>query len=296
MGLPNMESGGSYAFAKALLTRATGWAPRWLLRRLYPTQNLRESERMQRFSNEFSALRILIESVNQINTMHPGEVRLRGARPNRDLDQVVAGSFAKAAKSFYAINKLCSLGYGEDALILLRSNVNLMINLGYVLARDSPQRASDFTAHSVQVFIKYHNDTQRAVPTWCAEMDQNELNRRASRWARVTVKSRAKEVEGLYPYYAHLYTFYSSIEHSDGWALCRYLGRQGQGGPVIDIEPSDEIVATALRHNFLIMKSTLVLFCSHFGIAEPEIFARLDAVWQALATTADQIHPGSVGS
>ena len=44
-----------------------------------------------------------------------------------------------------AIERLCLLGYGEDAAVLLRSNVNLLANVAYIVTDEQPnERAAEY--------------------------------------------------------------------------------------------------------------------------------------------------------
>ncbi len=81
-------------------------------------------------------------------------------------------SLGKALKTFQGVHELCLTGWGEDALILLRSNVNLLINLGFILSDPEPsQRADDFIAFSYLERVKYLKTAHGVEkPPWRSQM------------------------------------------------------------------------------------------------------------------------------
>ncbi|KFI23944.1 hypothetical protein [Nitrosococcus oceani] len=85
--------------------------------------------RYERFQQEFRAQNILGDCINEIIDQHGDKLELRDGE-ERDLSLLVASAFfGKAQKTFQAVIRLCALGFGEDALILVRSNINLLINI-----------------------------------------------------------------------------------------------------------------------------------------------------------------------
>lgn len=239
-------------------------------------------QRLKRFPGEYRAIEILIDSLNHIIQNHQEKRKLRTREPESDLDLVVATSFGKAGKTFQAINTLCAFGFGEDALILLRANINLMINLCYVLADDSLNRCADFIAYSHTEHAKYLKTAHDTVPAWYDTLDWDEIKRRAARWKSVRIKERAKR--GIQRYHYEVgYAFYSSMDHSDASSLSRYIAPSDERGLKIDLGPADKYVGIALHHNFWVMANILFFFCSHFDIVDPELFTRIDKEWVKLA-------------
>ena len=150
-------------------------------------------------------------------------LRLRDSR-EKALSLLMIASLGKGMKTFQAISRLCVLGYGEDALVLLRANINLMINTAYILsAPDSVDRAEDFMAYSYLERLKYlrigHGvDQSPWNPTLIPE---EEMKTRAERWNQVKIPERAKAVPLFH--YDQGYRLYSSFEHSDAFALNDYI-------------------------------------------------------------------------
>ena len=97
--------------------------------------------RFQRFEKVFLALDQLGDYINSV--LSSEDMRIRDGR-EQDLSLLVVAALGKGLKTFQAISNLCLLGRGEGALVLLRSNVNLLINLAYIRSADEPvDRADD---------------------------------------------------------------------------------------------------------------------------------------------------------
>jgi len=247
-------------------------------------------ERLKRFPEEYRAIEILIDSLNHIIQHHREKRKVRTSGPERDLDVLVAASFGKAGKSFQAINTLCAFGFGEDALILLRANINLMINLCYVLSDDSLNRCADFVAYSHTEHAKYLKTAHDTVPAWYDTLDWGEIKKGAARWKSASIEERAKKGKQRYHYEVG-YKLYSSMDHSDAWALSEYIALDDEQGLKIDSGPADKYVAIALHHNFWVMANVLFFLCSHFNIDDPDIFTKIDKEWVKLAR-GGQPEPG----
>src|SRR6266511_3305462 len=85
--------------------------------------------RYERFQQHFIAQNIIDDVIDEILERHSDALKEREGEES-DLSRLVAGlCFGKAHKTFHAIIRLCALGFGEDAAILLRSNINLLINI-----------------------------------------------------------------------------------------------------------------------------------------------------------------------
>jgi len=85
--------------------------------------------RKARFLRELKAHNLLMDCMTEVLENYEQTIKLRDNQPERDLDLLVAAMHGKGGKTYQAILQLCCSDFGEDALVLLRSNVNLMINL-----------------------------------------------------------------------------------------------------------------------------------------------------------------------
>jgi hypothetical protein len=227
--------------------------------------------RWQRFEKLFRAEGRLWDLVNEI--FDDASIKLRGA-DERDLSLLVGAALGKVLKTFDGVHDLCIKGWGEDALILLRSNVNMLIDLGYILRDPNPaERASDFIAFSAVERAKYLQNAHGAKPPWASMMTAAEQKMRADRWRSVNIKERAERVPKSH--YTIGYAFYSSIEHSDAMALNGYIPKWDEEGPNINAGPNDDHVAVALGHNMMVLADVLTLFCDYYRIERPDVMARI---------------------
>src|SRR5262249_58989418 len=87
---------------------------------------------------------------------HANRERIRAHGPAQ---RVLAVLFGKATKTLDAIRILCEGGFGQDAMILTRSLVNLVINVWYIgSASDPDERALDYNASGWKAWHKFLKD------------------------------------------------------------------------------------------------------------------------------------------
>jgi hypothetical protein len=238
--------------------------------------------RKARFLPELKAHNLLIDSMNEILDSTGHSIKVRSTQPERDLDLLVAAMHGKAGKTYQAILQLCWSGFGEDALVLLRSNINLMINLLYILADDSVKRAGDLIAYSHREQVKYLRLAHNRTPEWAEKLNWDEINRRAEEWKKMDIASKAQNCKQWFHYDVG-YRFYSSIEHADAWALSSLI-LEDETEVKISSEPSDNCISIALIHNFGVMADIFLAFCSHFEIPYIETKTKLTQEWSNLGS------------
>ena len=88
------------------------------------------AERHARFAPLFRLQSDVGDRVNRILDEEAAKLRVRAGEDHL-LSSLMGPLLGKAMKNFQAITRLCVLGFGEDAAVLLRSNVNLLVNLVY---------------------------------------------------------------------------------------------------------------------------------------------------------------------
>jgi Family of unknown function (DUF5677) len=243
-------------------------------------------QRCNRFQPLFQAQDVLGDIINEILDTHPDKLQMRDG-DERDLSLLVASALGKGLKTFQAVIRLCALGYGEDALILIRSTINLLINIAYILAAQNPsERVKDFLAFSYQERAKYfrlaRGDQQ---PPWPPPVSPTEVKQRAKAWQDISLAQRADV--GFQWHYTQGYRLYSSLEHADAWGLNEYMQVGDEIGPQIGSEESDKLVDLALMHNYCVLADLLLIVCKFFGIDRPDLFAKIRAVWLGLGAGAD---------
>ena len=198
---------------------------------------------------------------------------------------LIASFFGKAQKTFQAVTRLCALGYGEDALILVRSNINLLINLVYILADpERLQRAKEFRASSVCArasFIETAYDGQQ--PAWIQDANMEEMKKDAKKWNSTKIYTRAKSLPASADllHYKQGYRFYSSLEHADMMGIDAYICDRDQPGYRIT-GTSDQYLGIALAHNFYVMRDLLSIILHYFDIQRLDIREQLTAAGKAL--------------
>ena len=160
--------------------------------------NSDSEERKGRFLRELRAYDLLLSKVNEVLD-RTAEIKVRDTQPERDLDLLVAAMHGKAGKTYQAVLELCMLGFGEDALVLLRSNINLMINLLYILSEDSAKRAGDLIAYSHKQQEKYVRVTHGHRPEWMERLDWETINKYADAWED-NIAVKAEKCKQLFHY------------------------------------------------------------------------------------------------
>ena len=179
---------------------------------------------------------------------------------------------ANSLKTFAAVCRLCVLGFGEDAQVLLRANINLLINLKYILDDPNPiLRANELLAsthRNRQTFFRLgYGKTDMPVPPPVAE---DQLTEFADAWARTSLETKAERAGLKDFYYTKGYRYFSSMEHSEAFALNEYLEEWGEVGPRLRGE-SDNGVSMALLWNYSIAEDIFFQFCRYYRIEREDI-------------------------
>jgi hypothetical protein len=234
--------------------------------------------RLKRFATLFRAQERIYDLTNDL--LGRNTIRLRDGQ--EDLSLLVGASLALALKTFSAVRDLSFLGWGEDALVLVRSNVNLLINLGYILNDPNPlERADDFIAYSYLERVKYQQTAHGiAMSPWTPRDDPATMQMRAKRWKDVSIRDRTEGVPEFH--YTKGYTLYSSFEHSDAIALNGYIAAWDSVGPRVNAAPSDDCVTIALGHNVMVLADVISLFALHFGLTEKDVFDQIQEVLNSM--------------
>src|SRR5712691_8895761 len=118
--------------------------------------------RRERLAESFEAIEFLDRTMGDLVRGNAGRIRMTGPA-----HKVLAAAFGKAVKTLDAIRIACESGYGEDAMILARSLVNLTINLGYIGRADDPdERALDFVAAGRVARREFLRQFPQHSPDW----------------------------------------------------------------------------------------------------------------------------------
>jgi len=144
--------------------------------------------------------------------------------------QVVCFLFGKACKSYHAIHLLCKGSFGQDAAILVRSLLEILINLFYIAEEESEQRAENFIRYWIimekhrlekckkrgllnsiqeenQIIQKYEEEIDRRKKGGIKEKRGKEY-----KWSGKSIAQMAREV-GLDYHHDVIYWRLSQIAH-----------------------------------------------------------------------------------
>lgn len=239
-------------------------------------------ERYARFALLFRINGDVGDLVNRVLDEEGVKIQVRDGE-DRLLSAIIGPLLGKAMKTFQAIERLCLLGYGEDAAVLLRSNVNLLVNLTYIVSDPNPNdRAKEYVADA---WIRYTKFMKNAFGVEVNPDDRplksENLDALAKLWRKVNIADRAKGLPEHH--YKTGYNFYSGIEHSDALALTGYIADWNEIGPRIGSGQSDSHVESVLMHSADVMATVLDYVCRYWGIARPDIFAELSDLFRVFA-------------
>ncbi|MGH7364958.1 MAG: DUF5677 domain-containing protein [Candidatus Rokuibacteriota bacterium] len=234
-------------------------------------------QRFQRFEHLFNALGRLADHINEI--LAAGAMKV-GKEHAPLLSLIIALSFGKALKTFQLRDRVCVLGYGEDALVLVRTNINVLINTAFILSPngDPTERALDFLAYSVNERIKFLKAAHNQDPSWPLPMPAAEVADRVKRWG--TIANRAAALPPFH--YTGGHKLYSSFEHSDLFALDAYFTDWDEIGPRIESGESDAHVGLALVHSYAVMADLFTIVLRFFGIDRPDLTREIRETWPTL--------------
>ena len=145
-------------------------------------------DRFKKYEKLFQAQECLGQAVNDFLHEYRELLKVKGG-DEHDLSLLIPAALGKGLKTFQAVNRLCLLGYGEDSMILLRSNVNLLINIAFILSRGNPiESAKDYLAFSYDERVKYLKVAHGIDdPPWKPNMTAEEHDSRAKSWREVRI-------------------------------------------------------------------------------------------------------------
>lgn len=233
-------------------------------------------ERYKRFERLFGAHNVLGDVVNRVLDQR-GELPLHEGE--EDISRFIGAALGKALKTNQAIVRLCLLGYGEDAVVLLRTNVNLLIDAVYLLAEDRTERFKNFLAHSYDERAKMFREGYAEPPPWPPPFG-DETKKRAKAWGTINARAAALPENLRLLHYSQGYRLYSALEHSDAWGLSDYVTPPQESGWVAGSEEGDRHLDLVLAHAWRVLADLFSLFCQYFAIERSAAFAELNRVWQ----------------
>lgn len=180
-------------------------------------------------------------------------------RPSSD-DKIVFTAFCvgKAYKTHAAALLLCRQGYGQDAAILVRSLVDLLITLTYILDDPSTERLERYFAYDwidrkkMYDYCKTKPELLKALKAMNNTLEEveeqaklvQEKYKYGKSWSDKTPRQMAVSV-GRPELYLSAYKLQSQISHTAPRSMNEYIAVDDQGY-TIDIGPNDQWVEGAL--------------------------------------------------
>lgn len=196
-------------------------------------------------------------------------------------------AIGKAYKTHGAILLLCRQGYGEDASVLARSNFDLLINLLYILADQSDERAYryfrydwsqrkkmfDYAKGKPEILEKLRlrvinplpNDTRIEEVEEQARLAQEKYKYNRNGWSDKSLHDMAVEV-GRIDAYKTVYRLQCQLHHNLSRSLNEYAKKE-KDGIVFDVGQSENWVEESLVVAFDFLYSILSAFSDHFKLS-----------------------------
>lgn len=211
--------------------------------------------------------------------------------------QLVSFFAGKACKTHEAVVILAERGYGQDAGILLRSLVNLVIN-AYWIAKDPSARLERYMDYDWILRLKSADVGRsaealgRLTPEMRAQMAalDEEIEKKAREakqkhrygqrgWSGKSIRGMAEEV-GFQNYYAYAYRLLSDLEHSNSRSTTSYL-EKASGAYRFNVGPGPEYVRVTLATAYGLLIDLFALADKVLGLG---LSATLDEARQRAKT------------
>ncbi len=229
-------------------------------------------------SNLEKLIALTKESINKTADLIEG----RKIETNQEiLSQFFLG---KTVTTFYAVSALCNMGYGQDAIVLVRTMLENLINYRYI--NQEPEERS-------QLFIEFdYIKAKKRLRTYSAlfpekEIDPEVLKEIDEKYSRVIDNypksiscslqwagknnadmAKACDLENLYQM---IYPLASSFAHGGSESTVDYI-EKGQKGFIIRLgSPSDELIIQSVTSACSIVLLMIQDTCELFSIQPPPV-------------------------
>ncbi len=202
----------------------------------------------------------------------------------RPKDMFTAFAIGKGHKTHGAIFSLCKQGYGEDASILARSLFDLLINLLYIQADKTNERAYQYFSYD-WILRKKMFDYALGKPEVMGKIRERVSNPKQYDTVVKKIRKQAKLAQKKYKYtnrgwsgkslfdmaeevgrvnaYRTVYRLQCQLDHNASRSMNEYV-ENTQDGIVFNIGQSENWVKESLIIAFDFYYSILVAFNSHF--------------------------------
>ena len=214
------------------------------------------------------------------NTIEKSHNFLVGEKAATLEKQVTLFHFARAVYLLDAIYRLCAQGFATEAMVILRSLLNLYINIKWLTSGDSKKSFERFAEFEV-VFKKLAIEAVIKYGTIKDEIKNDNLNIHDKEFDRVMKKYNLGKKRDLFCWsgkslfrmatdvnlekeYSIIYSKLSSMEHTGPESVKNYLEHSEERGFTIKAGPRDEnidlVLVTALEYYFKVQEITRKIF------------------------------------
>lgn len=203
-------------------------------------------------------------------------------QPENDKDLLVLVSLAKAQKTHAALMLLAEQGYGEDAMVLCRSVLELLITVKYILADPTDQRVNRYIDHDwIERKELYENLKERQEFSFLSGEEREKLEndlqtgadsahakhagyRAYQGWSDKNMAEMAAEV-GEESNFKLCYQIQCGFSHSSSRSINEYVKKE-DGIPAFDAGPSDKYVTMVLASAFDFHKALCLVANNFFSL------------------------------
>lgn len=194
------------------------------------------------FVSSFEAMETVMGTFDGLLSRNEGKAVLD---LRRWATRAALGLMGKARKSADAIYLNARYGYGEDAMIVSRSLVNLCIDLRFICGdtEASESRARSWIARG-RTGRRYFAKKVGTEPPDESRVNWVEETALADQWASTNIYRRAEQ-SGLLNFYNLPYRHGSVFEHSDSWSALSFLDLT-ETEVLVTPDPSDRFIDLAL--------------------------------------------------
>lgn len=198
---------------------------------------------------------------------------LVGERPNTVGKKVTLFHFARAVYLLDAIYRLCKQGFATEAMVILRSLLNLYINIKWLSTSNSSERFTRFVdfgavyeALAIDRLAERRGLSANFHPRQDFEVVKKKYGLKKTRdffsWSQKSIRQMAKEVK-LDHEYDVVYSQLSAVEHTGLETAASYV-ENPEGKIVLKAGPRDDnirlVLLTALKYYFFVEGITREVF------------------------------------
>jgi len=190
----------------------------------------------------FEAMETVMNTVDSLVVRNEGKAFLDLRRLET---RAALGLFGKSRKSADAVYLTARYGYGQDAMILSRSLVNICIDLKFICGdREASQtRARTWIARGRVGRRNFAVKVGTVAPDE-SRVDWVQEGKLAKEWDATNIFQRA-EIAGLQNFYNLPYRHGSVFEHSDSWSALAFVDFDATDARILP-DPSEHFVDLAL--------------------------------------------------